>query len=92
MEPARVLPDSWLSVAADRLSLRSTELDRLVRHNSQLAEACMDYVECLLVLEEASHSEPAPLKRIREYRALESEIRLELLDILEQSAAKAPRQ
>jgi len=82
MEPARVIPDSWLTMVAKQLDCRFDELDRQVRGNSQLAEACMDYAECLLALNESKRKSPATLARIQEYRFLEKSIKAELLEML----------
>jgi len=82
MEPARVIPDSWLSMVAQQLDCRFDELDRQVRDNSQLAEACMDYAECLLALNNSRKESPATMVRFQEYRILEKSIKAELLDML----------
>lgn len=82
MEHARLLPDSWLSLVASRLPRTIQELDQLVRSNPVIAEACMDYAECIGVLDQATKQSPVSLTRIQEYKYLESSIRNELLSLI----------
>jgi len=83
MEPARILPDSWVSIVAPRLELSHRQLDTLLRADNRFAEACMDYAECVLVLEGAEARIANDSVRMQEYRFLEREIRHELCELIE---------
>ena len=78
MEQSRYLPQRWPAWVANRLSVSDAELTRLMRKDERFRETCMDYAECVAVVQNASHNTVVDLRRVQEYRSLAREIADEL--------------